>query len=149
MQLGLTREGDYAVRAMLALAAHEASSPLSSRRIAEEWRIPHRFLIQVLGRLSDRGLVSAALGRNGGYRLNRAAAEISLLDVVTAIEEQPIDRRCVIRGRPCLPDGSCVVHEAFTAARDRFLEELADRSLATVLASSGLRSDLRITSDPG
>ena len=137
MHLGLTREGDYAVRAMLALAAHETSEPLSSRRIAEEWRIPARFLIQVLGRLSDRGLVTAALGRNGGYRLGRPAAEISLLDVVTAIEEQPIERRCVLRGGPCLPDGSCLVHEAFTAARNRFLGELATRSLDTVLASSG------------
>lgn len=137
LQLGLTREGDYAVRAMLALAAHETSEPLSSRRIAEDWGIPPRFLIQVLGRLSDRGLVTAALGRNGGYRLSRPAARISLLDVVTAIEEEPVDRRCVLRGGPCLPDGSCLVHEAFTAARDRFLGELATRSLDTVLASSG------------
>lgn len=148
MQLGLTREGDYAVRAMLALAAHGTAEPLSSRRIAEEWRMPQRFLVQVLGRLSDRGLITAVLGRNGGYRLNRAATEISLLDVVAAIEEQPVDRRCVLRGGPCLPDGSCLVHEAFTAARDRFLEELGNRSLATVLASTGLRNDLRMTSDP-
>jgi Rrf2 family protein len=137
LQLGLTREGDYAIRAMLALAAHEASAPLSSRRIAGEWRIPPRFLIQVLGRLADRGLVTGVIGRNGGYRLGRPAAEISLLDVVTAIEVQPIDRRCVLRGGPCLPDGSCLVHEAFTAARSRFLGELATRSLDTVLASSG------------
>ncbi len=149
LQLGLTREGDYAVRAMLALAAHETSEPLSSRRIAEEWRIPARFLIQVLGRLSDRGLVTAALGRNGGYRLARAAAEISLLDVVTAIEEQPIDRRCVLRGGPCLPNGSCLVHEAFTAARDRFLGELATRSLQTVLASSGWQPTVGAVADGG
>ena len=139
LQLGLTREGDYAVRAMLALAAHETSEPLSSRRIAEEWLIPARFLIQVLGRLSDCGLVTAALGRNGGYRLGRPAAEISLLDVVTAIEGQPIDRRCVLRGGPCLPDGSCLVHGTFTAARGRFLEELGSRSLVAILGESGWR----------
>lgn len=146
MQLGLTREGDYAVRAMLALAARETSEPLSSRRIADEWGISPRFLIQVLGRLSDRGLVTAVLGRNGGYRLGRPASQISLLDVVTAIESQPIERRCVLRGGPCLPDGSCLVHEAFTAARNRFLEELGNRSLATVLASPGLDAKLRIAS---
>ncbi len=143
LHLGLTREGDYAVRAMLALAARETSEPLSSRRIAEEWGIPQRFLIQVLGRLADRGLVTAALGRNGGYRLGRSAAEISLLDVVTAIEEQPIDRRCVLRGGPCLPDGSCLVHEAFTAARNSFLEELAGRSLVAVLRGGRLATDGR------
>ena len=137
MQLGLTREADYAVRAMLALASHQAAEPLSSRRIAAEWGIPQRFLIQVLGRLADRGLVTAALGRNGGYRLGRSASEVSLLDVVMAIEEQPIDPRCVLRGGPCLPDGSCLVHEAFTAARNGLLGELASRSLASILAGSG------------
>ena len=144
MHLGLTREGDYAVRAMLALAVRQTSVPISSRRIAAEWGIPQRFLVQVLGRLADRGLVTATLGRSGGYRLSRPAAEISLLDVVTAIEEQPIERRCVLRGGPCLPDGSCLVHEAFTAARNRFLGELATRSLDTVLASSGLATDGRL-----
>lgn len=79
----------------------------------------------------------AALGRNGGYRLGRPASQISLLDVITAIESQPIERRCVLRGGPCLPDGSCVVHAAFTAARNRFVEELATRSLESVLASPG------------
>ena len=137
MHLGLTREGDYAVRAMLALAVRQTSEPISSRRIAAEWGIPQRFLVQVLGRLADRGLVTAALGRSGGYRLSRPAAEISLLDVVTAIEEQPIDRRCVLRGGPCLPDGSCLVHEAFTVARNGFLGELGSRSLASILAGSG------------
>ena len=135
LQLGLTREGDYAVRAMLALAAHETSEPLSSRRIADEWQIPPRFLIQVLGRLAERSLVTAALGRNGGYRLGRPASQISLLDVDTAIESQPIEQRCVLRGGPCLPDGSCLVHEAFTTARNGFLEELGSRSLSTFVTS--------------
>ena len=147
MHLGLTREGDYAVRAMLALAVRQTSEPISSRRIAAEWGIPQRFLVQVLGRLADRGLVSAALGRSGGYRLSRPAAEISLLDVVTAIEEQPIDRRCVLRGGPCLPDGSCLVHEAFTVARNGFLGELGSRSLASILAGSGWQPTVEYATD--
>ncbi len=137
MHLTLTREGDYAVRVMLALAAHETSEPLSSRRIADEWQIPPRFLIQVLGKLAERSLVTPVLGRNGGYRLARPASQISLLDVVTAIESQPMERRCVLRGGPCLADGSCLVHEAFTTARNGFLEELGSRSLATFLTSPG------------
>jgi len=139
VRLELTREGDYAIRAMLAVAAHEASTPLSSRRIASEWRIPPRFLIQVLGRLADRGLVTGVIGRNGGYRLRRPARQISLLDVVTAIESQPMEQRCVLRGGPCRPDGSCLVHEAFAAARGRFLEELGSRSLVAILGESGWR----------
>lgn len=141
MRLELTREGDYAIRAMLALAARSGAEPLSSRRIAAEWRIPQRFLVQVLGRLADRGLVAAALGRNGGYVLGRPAGQISLLDVVNAVVSQPNEQRCVLRGSPCAPDGACLVHEPFTAARSSFLEELASRSLEAVLASSGWRPD--------
>lgn len=147
MQLGLTREADYAVRAMLALAARQTSEPLSSRRIAEEWRIPPRFLIQVLGRLSDRGLVTAVLGRNGGYRLGRPARQISLLDVVTAIEKPPIEQRCVLRGGPCRPDGTCLVHDAFTAARTRFQEELGSYSLLAILGDPGWRPTVAPATD--
>ena len=139
MDLGLTREADYAVRAMLALAAHESVEPVSSRRIAAEWGIPARFLVKVLGRLADNGLVSATIGRSGGYRLARPAEEISLLDVVSAIEEPPTEGRCVLRGGPCRPDGRCLVHDAFTAARVRFEAELRGRSLAAILGETGWR----------
>lgn len=139
MHLGLTREADYAVRAMLALAARPDPGPLSSRRIAEEWRIPPRFLVQVLGRLAEVGLVTASHGRNGGYTLARPASAITLLDVVTAIGSEPDERRCVLRGGPCLPSGSCLVHEAFTAARGRFRDELAGCTLDGVLANAGWR----------
>ena len=139
MDLGLTRGADYAVRAMLALAAHEGVEPVSSRRIAAEWGIPARFLVKVLGRLADRGLVSATIGRSGGYRLARPAAGISLLDVVTAIEEPPTDARCVLQGGPCRADGRCLVHDAFTAARVQFEAELRGRSLAAILGETGWR----------
>lgn len=141
MRLELTREADYAIRAMLALAAHEGEAPLSSRRIADQWRIPQRFLVQVLGRLSERGLVAPVLGRNGGYLLARPAAQISLLDIVTAVVSRPQEQRCVLRGSPCTPSNACLVHEAFTAARGQFVEELAGRSLETVLASPGWRPE--------
>ena len=139
MDLGLTREGDYAVRAMLALAAHESVEPLSSRRIAMEWGIPARFLVKVLGRLAEGRLVTATIGRNGGYRLARPAREISLLDIVLAIEGPPADTRCVIRGGPCAPDGRCLVHGAFAAARNRFEEELGGGTLLSILRESGWR----------
>lgn len=141
MRLELTREGDYAIRAMLALAAHRGEAPLSSRRIADQWRIPQRFLVQVLGRLAERGLVAPVLGRSGGYLLARPADQISLLDVVTAVVPRPQEQRCVLRGSPCTPKHACLVHGAFTAAREQFLDELAGRSLETVLASSGWRPE--------
>lgn len=133
MRLELTRAGDYAMRAMLALAAHDAAGPLSSRRIATEWDIPQRFLTQVLRRLAEGGLVEPVLGRRGGYRLAKPPAKISLLDVIDIVEPPPVKGICVLRGGPCRSDGTCLVHDTFTAAREAFLRPLGERTLAQVI----------------
>ena len=94
VRLELTRRGDYAVRAMLALAhAAEGSSTagippngrLSAARIADMEGIPPRILPSVMVRLVRAGLVTAETGRAGGYRLARRADQINLLDVIEAV----------------------------------------------------------------
>jgi Rrf2 family protein len=131
MRLELTRRGDYAVRAMLALAAADGGAlPLSARRIAEQMSIPERFLPHVLRDLVRAGLVKGRTGRNGGYRLARPAEKIALLDVVEAVEGEEAPAVCVLRGGPCRPDGRCAVHDVFAAAR----RDVRDRLVATTLA---------------
>ena len=132
MRLELTRRGDYAVRAMLALAAGPDSRALSARRIAEQMAIPVRFVPHVLQDLVAAGLVTAQIGRLGGYRLARPASEISLLDVITAVEGDARRRACVLRGSPCGSEGHCAVHPVFMAAQDALLRELAAATLADV-----------------
>jgi Rrf2 family protein len=117
VKLQLTRRGDYAVRAMLALA-ESGDLKLSAAAVGERMRIPASFVPQVMADLSRAGMAHAALGRRGGYRLARSAQTISLLEVVEAAEGAPGHRRCVLRGSPCLEDGTCQVHDAFTAAQD-------------------------------
>ena len=113
MRLELTKRGDYAVRAMLALARGSDNGLLSARRIADAMAIPVRFLPQVLGDLQRAALVEAAPGRSGGYRLAKPATSISLLDVIEAVEGDSRRRTCVLRGGPCGADGHCDVHDAF------------------------------------
>lgn len=138
MRLELTRRGDYAVRAMLALAAAaEADGPISARRIATQMGIPARFVPHVLQGLVAAGLVTARTGRLGGYRLARPATEISLLDVIEAVEGDARRQTCVLRGGPCGLDGHCAVHRVFVAAQEALLEPLADATLADVPLASG------------
>ena len=134
MRLELTLRGDYAVRAMLAIARHDGGSPLSSRRIAEEMDIPGGFLAHVLGDLVRAGLVTGTTGRAGGYRLARRAAAIDLLQVVDAIEGDGQTGRCVLRGGACRIDGTCAVHEPFMAATDAMRRELRATSLEAMSA---------------
>jgi Rrf2 family iron-sulfur cluster assembly transcriptional regulator len=132
--LGL--RGDYAVRAMLALASLEADGhPVSVPWIAARMRIPVRFLPQVMADLGRAGLVVGTTGRSGGYRLARSADAVTVLEVVEAVEPDEI-RRCVLRGGPCRPDGRCAVHDLFTSATDALRTALAARTLRE-LADAG------------
>jgi Rrf2 family protein len=137
MRLELTRRGDYAVRAMLAIARAPGERRLSVRRIAEEMSIPVRFLPQVMGQLVAAGLVRATTGRSGGYRLARPADSITLLDVVEAVEGDSRRKACVMRGGPCSLEGICDVHEVFFAAQDAMLATLASASLADLPVRRG------------
>jgi Rrf2 family protein len=133
MRVTLGLRGDYAVRAMLALASVEAEDRLFSVRwIAERMDIPVRFLPHVMTDLSRAGLVVGSPGRRGGYRLGRPAAQINVLEVVDAVDAEQEIPRCVLRGGPCLPDGRCAVHDVFYGATQSLRASLSARSLAEI-----------------
>lgn len=142
MRLELTKRGDYAVRAMLALARDGGASLLSARRIAAEMSIPPRFLPQVMGDLVRAQLVDSTPGRAGGYRLSRRAPEISLLAVIEAIEGGSRRQSCVLRGGSCRLDGVCAVHDTFIAAEEAMLERLDGVTLADLADGPGGRPAL-------
>ncbi len=137
MRLELTRRGDYAVRAMLALSAPDVEPWLSASRISGAMTIPERFLPRVLRDLARAGLVEARTGRAGGYRLARAARAITLFDVIAAVEPEDDDRRCILRGIPCDPDGRCAVHDTFAQARSAMQGRLAATTLADLSRPPG------------
>jgi Rrf2 family protein len=138
VKLELTRRGDYAVRAMLALGQHSGDGWLSVPAVSAAMSIPERFLPRVMSDLVDAGLVVGRRGRTGGYRLARPADQITLLDIISATEPGPELRVCILRGGPCGLDGRCAVHNAFSSAREAMLERLGATSLAVVVRT-GLR----------
>ncbi|GAC1668947.1 MAG: Rrf2 family transcriptional regulator [Candidatus Limnocylindrales bacterium] len=129
MRLELTKRADYAIRAVIALAAAAPDERLSVRRLAAERSIPVRFLPQVMADLVAAGLVEAAAGRSGGYRLARSADSLSLLDVIEAVEGDSRRRTCVLRGGFCALDGVCSVHHVFATAQDELIQRLADATI--------------------
>jgi Rrf2 family protein len=136
MRLELTRRGDYAVRAMLALAVSDVEPWLSANRISTSMVIPERFLPRVLRDLARAGLVEARTGRTGGYRLRRPATSITVFDVISAVEPEDEDRRCIMRGIPCDPNGRCAVHDTFDEARRAMQGRLAATTLADLVRRS-------------
>lgn len=82
----LSRSVSYAVNATIRLAQHASDDPVSCRRLASEGNMPERFLLQILRNLVTHGILRSTRGVDGGYALNRPPDEISLLDLMEAVE---------------------------------------------------------------
>ena len=82
----ITAKADYAVRAAAELAAAEGEGPLKGERIATAQDIPLKFLENILSELRTAGIVASRRGADGGYWLDRPAAEVTVADVLRAVE---------------------------------------------------------------
>src|ERR1043165_1614089 len=84
--LRLSKKADYALMAMKHLATRTDLSSASAREIAEQYDIPIELLAKVLQRLARRGLLTSHQGTRGGYRLSRSSAQISVAEIIQAID---------------------------------------------------------------
>lgn len=130
MRLDLTKRADYAIRAMLALGRATDGERLSVRRVADDQRIPNRFLPLIMRDLVRAGLVEGTTGRAGGYRLARGADDVTLLDIVEAVEGDSRSRTCILRGGPCSTSTVCDIHAVFVAAQDALRDRLSGVTVA-------------------
>lgn len=82
----ISTRGDYAARALLSLALHESDKPTSVKEIAERTTLPQPYLEQILLQVKGAGIVRSKRGVGGGYVLAREPAEITLAEIVSAVE---------------------------------------------------------------
>ncbi len=136
----LTRSAEYAVRALSLLALHDRDGALHSAEIASELGLPPQFLTKILRRLTATDLVSSQRGRTGGFRLNRAADEISLLAVVRPFQDGLCGIECLLGQSDCTDPESCPLHEPWAEIRRSFHDLLAETTLADV-ASRAVRNN--------
>jgi Rrf2 family protein len=124
----ITRATAYAIYALVYIAQQKAESALASHQIAQAHDIPERFLLKVLKPLVSAGLLLSIKGPRGGYRLARPASQITLLEIVEAIEGP-------LRGQTTfLGDGHDPLEkklaQAFQAATDEVRRKLAQVKLS-------------------
>src|SRR5512139_427392 len=94
----ITRQADYAVRAVLYLAQLGAEQRAATSQIAQEQSIPPSFLAKIVSQLSVAGLLQTSRGARGGVSLARSPEQISLLEVVEAIDGPILLNECVANG---------------------------------------------------
>ena len=99
--LRLSKKADYALMAMRHLALRSDAGSSSAREIAEQYDIPVELLAKVLQRLARRGLLTSHQGTRGGYILSRPASQISVADVIQAIDGPVAFTACTTEHDSC------------------------------------------------
>src|SRR5512136_3285516 len=101
----------HALRATAWLAAHDGGEAVLGRDLARELKIPPDYLSKVLATLARSGVLKAARGAKGGYRLARAPERIRLVQVVAPFEGSRVRSACLLRpDRPCRGSAACTAH---------------------------------------
>jgi Rrf2 family protein len=143
----LSQKGRYALHALFVLAEHGDGEPMLIADIAEEARVPRKFLEQILVELKKRGIVKSTRGRAGGYTLGRPPAEISFADVIRVTDGPLALSPCVSvtayhRCDDCLDEKTCAIRKVLLLARDATASVLESRTLAQALKApkSGIRA---------
>lgn len=134
----LTTKGRYAVTAMLDLAIHYKDGPITLADISKRQGISLSYLEQLFSRLRKNGLVDSARGPGGGYRLSRDAAEISVADVITAVDEKVDAMRCEGKGN-CQENGQCLTHELWCDLSDQIYSFLKNIDLGQLVERKGIQ----------
>jgi Rrf2 family protein len=135
--ISISRETDYAARVILHLSLQPPGSRTTARQIAEQRLIPRALVRRVVTRLSAAGLVVTARGNDGGIALARPAAEISLLEVVEALEGPLALNACTVEPGICPLMPVCTVHDAWVQARNVMRETLGGINFAALARKGG------------
>lgn len=131
----LTSLADYAVVMMAAAARHPAGARLSATVLAEETGVPLPTAQKLTGRLAAAGLLETARGTGGGFRLARLAPEISLADIVEAVEGPIIMTSCIDAERhECALESACQVRPHMGAVNGAIRGALQGVSLSSLAA---------------
>ncbi|MGE3182072.1 MAG: Rrf2 family transcriptional regulator, partial [Phycisphaerae bacterium] len=120
--LALTKKAEYAIMALCHLARRERETVLSAREIATDHHIPSALLMNVLKSLNNAGLILSVRGVNGGYGLAVPAEDISLADVVEAVEGPVRFVRCAdneVETDPCELVCSCAIKQPLLRIHER------------------------------
>lgn len=105
----ITRQADYAVRAVLYLAKIGEDKRAATSQIAQEQQIPPSFLAKIVSQLSVAGLLQTSRGARGGVSLARSPEDISVLEVVEAIDGPILLNECVANQGDCSFGDSCLM----------------------------------------
>jgi len=136
--LRLSKKSDYALMAVKHLATRADGGAASAREISEAYAIPLELLAKVLQRLVRARLLVSVQGTRGGYRLGKPAAQISVADVIQAVDGPVTVTACSPDDHACGQYTTCSIRDPLWKIKNRILEMLTTVSVAELTADPAL-----------
>ena len=128
----LTTKGRYAVTAMLDLALHAQSGPVSLGDISKRQEISLSYLEQLFSKLRQNGLVASVRGPGGGYKLSRDGEEIFVAEIIDAVNESVDATNCGGKG-DCQQGEVCLTHHLWSDLSDQIHQFLSGISITSLI----------------
>ena len=136
----LTTKGRFAVTAMVDLAMSQGKHPVTLAAISQRQRISLSYLEQLFGKLRRRALVASVRGPGGGYRLARDMTEISVAEVILAVDETLDSTQCGGM-EDCLEEKKCITHNLWANLNEHIFSYLGGVTLRQLVDAQKPRQD--------
>jgi Rrf2 family protein len=133
----ITRQADYAMRAVAYLSNLGPDRRAATSQIAEDQQIPPSFLAKIVSQLSVAGLLQTSRGARGGVSLARSPDEISFLEVVEAIDGPILLNECVADVNTCTFGETCTLRPVFCDAQADLVNRLDATSFGSITETNG------------
>ena len=133
--LRITNAADYAIRSMLYIASLPEDRVVLRSEVAEAQKIPSSFMAKILRGLVRAGLLRSSRGVHGGFALAKPASDITLLEVIEAIEGPISVTNCVPEPDACGHSANCPASAVWARVQDQIAEILGDASLETLVST--------------
>lgn len=132
----ITRQADYALRAVIYLSRLGPEERAATSQIAQEQKIPPSFLAKIVSQLSVAGLLQTSRGARGGVSLARSPEEITVLDVVEAIDGPILLNECVACGGVCAFGDSCPMKPVWCNTQSELVHRLKTITFDSFISSN-------------
>ena len=139
----LTTKGRYAVTAMLDLASNDSSRPVTLDMISQRQNISLSYLEQLFSKLRKASLVKSIRGPGGGYLLNVDPVDVTLTEIIEAVDENIDLRRCH-GAKNCLRGKQCLSHHLWCEVSDQIRGFLSSRNLQQVIDDYYTNQDIKV-----
>lgn len=131
----LSRESQYALKAMVYLASLPEGTVLEAHEVADGADIARPFAAKILLQLRGAELLRSHRGKQRGYELAHPAAQISVREAVEAIEGDQVFQRCVFWSHPCAEANPCLLHPVWKSVRPHIAELMGRLTVADLVSS--------------